>query len=115
MEQNEYRFVIFAVGVIVMYEFQELAHLLFRNSLSGLAVVDYHTGKLEAEGVLDENVIIDRHLKCRSQHTAHSLDGTVASAVTLHLDKEQLCIRGLDGSDLSAAEFLLFRRFTTKL
>ena len=63
-----------------MYEFQELAHLLFRNSLSGLAVIDDHTGKLESEGVLDENVIIDCHLKCRSQNTAHGLDGTVAPA-----------------------------------
>lgn len=83
MEQNEYRFLVFAVGVIVMDEFQEFAHLLFRNSLSGLAVVYDHTGKLEAEGVLDENVIIDRHLKSRSQNTAHSLDGTVAPAGVL--------------------------------
>ena len=50
MKQNVDRFIVFAVGVVIVYEFQELPHLLFRNCFSGLAVVDDHTCKLEPEG-----------------------------------------------------------------
>ena len=114
MKQNVDRFIVFAVGVVIVYEFQELPHLLFRDCFSGLAVVDDHTRKLEPEGVLDDNVIIDCHLKCRAQDTANGLYRTVASAIALQLDQEQLCVRGLDRADLLSAELFLLQKIHHK-
>ena len=89
MKQDVDCFVVFAVSVVIVNESQELAHLFTGNSFSGFAVIDNHACKLESEGVLNDNVIIDCHLKSRSQNTAHSLDVTVAPAVSLKLDSQQ--------------------------
>ena len=44
-------FVILAVHIIVMDEFQKLSHLFSGNRLPGHAVVDYHRGKLKAKWI----------------------------------------------------------------
>ena len=85
MEQNEYRFVVFAVGIIVVYEFQELAHLFTGDGFSGLAVVDHHACKLESKRVLDDNIVIHSHLKSRSQNTTHRFDGAMPLSILLQL------------------------------
>ena len=42
MKKNVNDLVIFAVHIIVMYEFQELVHLFLGNSFSGHTVIDHH-------------------------------------------------------------------------
>lgn len=75
-----------------MDEFQEPAHLVTADGFSGFTVIDHHACKLESEGVLYDNIVIDRHLKSRAQDTTHRLDRAVAPAVALQLNQEQLCI-----------------------
>ena len=63
VEQNINCFVVFAVTVIVVYELQELPHLVPRDGFPRHAVINHHTGKLKSEGILLQAVIIDRHLE----------------------------------------------------
>jgi hypothetical protein len=74
MEQDIHDFVVLAVAVVVMDEFQELLHLVPGDGFSGYAVVYHNPCKLKAEGVLVEQVIIDGHLESRSKDPAHGLD-----------------------------------------
>ena len=92
MKQDVDRFVVFAVSVVIVNESQELAHLFTGDGFSGLAVVDHHACKLESEGVLDDDIIIDRHLESRSQNTTHRFDCAVTPAVALQLNQKQFCI-----------------------
>lgn len=66
-----------------MDELQEFPHLVFCNGLSGHRVVDYHTSKLESEGILHENVIIHSHLKGRSKNTSNCMNGAVVTSIFL--------------------------------
>ena len=54
-----------------------------------------------------EDIIVHRHLKCRTKDTTHGLDGTVPSAIFLQFNKEQLCVRGLDHTNLFLSERLI--------
>ena len=82
-----------------MYEFEELAHLLTADCFSCHAVIYHHSGKLKSEWVFIQYVIIDSHLKSRTQNTTNSLNGAVSLSGILQSDKEQLCIGSLDLSN----------------
>lgn len=53
MEKDVNRFVVFVVKVIVMYEFEELAHFIPRNCLSGNRIVYQNSCKLETEWITE--------------------------------------------------------------
>ena len=95
MEQYVECLVVSAVVVIVVHKLQELAHLVFGDSLSRHAVVDHHPGKLEPEWILLQVVVIDCHLEGRTKHASHCFDTAVSLAISLHLDQEELRVRGL--------------------
>ena len=92
MEQNINDLIVFAVAVIVMNKLQELLHLILGDGLSRNAVVYHHPGKFKTEGVLVEQIVIDSHLECRPQNTAHGLDCGITFPVLLELDQKELCI-----------------------
>lgn len=72
-----------------MDELQELSHLVSGNSLSCHRIIDHHTGELEAEGILHKNIIVNSHLKSRSEYTSYGMDGTIAPAIfLLQLDEK---------------------------
>ena len=110
VEQDVECFVVSAVVIIVSYEFQELAHLIFCDGLSRHTVVDYHPGKLKTEWVLLEHIIVDRHLEGGSEHTPHCFDAAVPFAVSLHFDQKQLRVRSFDVTDPLPAEILLIQK-----
>ena len=77
VEKDINHFVILVINIIVMHEFQELPHLVFCNGFPRHAVIDHHSGKFKSEGIFQQHIIINRHLECRAQDTAHGLDGAV--------------------------------------
>lgn len=83
MEQDVKGFVIFTVHIVIPDEFEELPHLVFRDGFSCDRIIHNHSGKFKPKGILDEDIIVHRHLKCRTEDTSHGLDGTVPSAVIL--------------------------------
>ena len=90
MEQDVECLVVSAIVVIVVYKLQELAHLVFRDSLSCHAVIDHHPGKLEPEWILLQVVVVDCHLEGGTEHASHCFDTAVSLAISLHLDQEKL-------------------------
>ena len=75
MEEDVKGLVVFPVDTVVMNEFEKLVHLLPGNGKSGfLGVVD-HPGKLKAERILNQDVIVHSHLKGRSQDAANRFNG----------------------------------------
>ena len=107
MEQDVECLVVFAVHIIIPDELEELPHLVFRDGFPRNGVIHHHSGKFKAERVLDEDIIVHRHLECRTEDTTHGLDGTVPSAILLQFDEKQLCIGGLDHTDLFLSERLI--------
>ena len=110
VEQNVHDLIVFAVAVIVMDEFQKLIHLIPCDGFAGHAVVYHHAGKLKGERILVEQIIVHRHLKCRSQYAAHSLDRGIAPAVLLELDQKELRVRGLHLTDLLKSKLLFLQK-----
>ncbi len=96
VEKDIDHFVILAVDIVVMDEFQELPHLVLCDGFPRHAVIDHHPGKLKAEGVLHQHVIVHRHLESRAQDAPHRLYGAVMPSVLLQLDQEQFCVRCFD-------------------
>lgn len=109
MEQDIENLVVFAVAVVVVDELQEVPHLLPRDGFPGVAVVHHNRSELELKRVLPQDVIIDRHLECRSQDAPYRVDRAVALAVLLHLDQEQLGVRHMDVHDLPVSKILLHK------
>jgi len=108
-------FVILAVDIVVMDEFQELPHLVFCDGFPRHAVIDHHPGKLKAERVLHQHVIVNRHLEGRAQDAPHRLDGAVMPPILLELYQEQLCVRCLDLRNLSIVKSLASEEVLYKL
>ena len=90
VEQDVDRFIVFAVYVVIVNELQELAHLVFGDSLPRHAVIDHHPGKLEPEWILLQVVVVDCHLEGGTEHASHCFDTAVSLAISLHLDQEKL-------------------------
>ena len=68
---------------IFLDEFQKFTLLLAGNCFSGNRIVDDHGCQLKSKRILADQVIINRHLKRRSQNTPDRMDRTVPSAVHL--------------------------------
>lgn len=79
MEKDIDHFVILAVDIVVIDEFQELPHLVLCDGFPCHAVIDHHPGKLKAERILHQHV--NRHLESRAQDAPHGLDGAVMPPV----------------------------------
>ena len=93
MKKDVNHFVVYAVNHIVMDELQELSHLVSEYSFSRHGVVDSHTGELEPEQILHEDIVIHRHLKGRSEYSSYAINGTVDPVIfLLQLDEKQVCI-----------------------
>ena len=111
MKLNVEDFVILAVHIIVMYELEELSHLVFCDCLSCNCIIYQYPGKLKSEWILYQNVIIHRHLKGWSKYSPYGVDGTVTLAIfLLQLYQEQLCIGGFHYSNflLSMSKIIVF-------
>ena len=115
VEQDENHLVVFAVNVIVVDKFQKLSHLIGLNCLAGNAVIHHYTGKLKSERVLDNQIIVYRHLEGRPQNAANSFYRAVALAVLLQLDEEKLGIGNLDLADFLPAEWLVLHQVLYKI
>ena len=115
VEQDENHLVVFAVNVIVVDKFQKLSHLIGLNCLAGNAVIHHHTGKLKSERVLDNQIIVYRHLEGRPQNAANSFYRAVALAVLLQLDEEKLGIGNLDLADFLPADWLVLHQVLYKI
>jgi len=80
--------------LIILDEFQKFTLLLTGNCFSGNRIVDNHGCQLKSKRILADQIIINRHLKRRSQNTSDRVDGTVPSAIhLLKFDQPRLCIR----------------------
>ena len=115
MKQDIKDLVVFAVAIIVVHEFEELPHLVPRDSLSRHAIVDHYPGKLKGEWVLLQAVIIDRHLESGPEHPPDRFYTAVPLPVSLKFDQEQLGIRGFYVPDLLTTEIFLCQEIPHKL
>lgn len=52
VEKDIDHLIVLAVNIIVIHELQELPHVIQCNGFSYKAVIDHHSGKLEAKRVL---------------------------------------------------------------
>ena len=85
------------------------------NCLTGNAVVHHYTGKLKSERVLDNQIIVYRHLEGRPQNAANSFYRAVALAVLLQLNEEKLGIGILDLADFLPTEWLVLHQVSYKI
>ena len=83
VEQDENHFIVFAVDIIIVYKLQKFSHLIRLNCLAGNTVIYHYAGKLKAERVLDNQIIIHRHLEGRPQNTSNRFYCAVALAILL--------------------------------
>lgn len=88
MKQDVECLVILTEHIIVPDELEELPHLVFCDGFPCNSVIHHHSGKFKTERVLDEDIIVHRHLECRTKDTTHGLDGTVPPAILLQFNKE---------------------------
>jgi len=83
MKKDINHFVVFTVDHIVMDELDEFPHLISCDRLSPYHIVYHNSGKFESERVVNEDVIINRHLKCGAQNSSYRMDGTEAPSILL--------------------------------
>ena len=115
VEQDEHHLIVFAVDIIIVYKLQKFSHLIRLNRLADNTIIYYYAGKLKAERVLDNQIIIHRHLEGRLQNTANRFYCAVALAILLQLNDKELCVRNLDLADFLPAEWLVLHQIPYKI
>ena len=72
-------------------------------------------GNLDSVRVLDNQIIVYRHLEGRPQNAANSFYRAVALAVLLQLDEKELRIGNLNLADFLPAEWLVLHQVSYKI
>lgn len=99
VEKDKDRIVVLAVAVVIVDKLQEFPHLIRLDRFPHDGIVNHNPDQLEIKGILDQQIVIHRHLEGRPENTANRLDRAVPLPVLLQLDQEKLGIRGFYGSD----------------
>ena len=80
IEQDVDPIVILTEVLVLLNELQEGSFLGSGDGFPCDTVIDHHRCQLELKRVLADQIVLPRHLKGRSDHTTHRMDGTVVSS-----------------------------------
>src|SRR5699024_6643613 len=96
LEQDIDTFIVSGKMLIVLDKFQKCSLLFSCNRFSCYAVIDNYSSKLKIKWILAYQIIVNGHLKRRPHNTSDGMDGTVAPAILLQLNKPCSGIRYFD-------------------
>lgn len=101
-------FVIFTVASVLPNEAKKLCLVFRRKSLPLFQVIVKDIRRMEVEGVLRKQIVINCHLKCRADNASDIMNGALSSSVLLlQLDEPQFGIEQLHLIYLLMSEWII--------
>ena len=88
-----YSLIVSAKMLVVRHKFKESPFLLSCDCFSCHAVIHDNSSKLKFKRIFAYQIIINRHLKCRSNDTSNRVNGAVTPSVFLQLYQPALRVR----------------------